>query len=90
MKNENVFLFPNNDSDLDGFNEDSLYEVVDIDAGKFLGVVGVRLPADSVNGYDAVYGWQDPFGVKSGAPFFNLSDASDDLVNHALTNGEES
>ena len=90
MKNPAVFLIPQTNTVTDTVEEElTLFEVVDIDAGKFLGVTGIRLPSDDENGYDAVFGWQDPFGVRSTAPYKNLSDAVDGLAEHALTNGGE-
>lgn len=89
MKNETVFLFPTSETEFDGRNDQGAYEVADIQTGKFLGVTGIRVPADDEYGYDAVYGWQDAFGVRSTDPYNSLSDSTDSLANHALTNNDE-
>lgn len=90
MKNEHVFLFPTDFSNLDGTNDESPYETIDIATGTFLGFTGVRIPADEEYEYDVVYGWQDLRNVRSTDPYTNLSDAADALADYALTNGEES
>jgi len=91
MDNENVFVFPTQiNAGWDTVSdEDQLFETVDISNGTLLGVVGMRVAADSEYGYDAVYGWQSVFGgQRSTEPYKTLSDAIDGLVNFALTNGQ--
>lgn len=82
MLNENVFMLPSISRDA-GVN---LYEVVDISNGRYLGLVGIIY--DAHEDFDAVYGWETPFGSRSTDPYRNASDAVEGLTSHVLASDE--
>jgi hypothetical protein len=79
MKNETVFLFP-----IYSAPGRDAFDVVDIADGRWLGVVGILLPARE--GYDAFYGWESATEDRSTDPyhkqhyFRSASDAADSLA----------
>lgn len=85
---DTVFLFPTAYVDLETADPDAPYETIDISTGTYLGLTGIRVPEDKEYGYDAVFGWQDAFGLRSTAPYKSIDEAVNGLRNHVLTNGE--
>jgi hypothetical protein len=63
-----------------------LFHIVDIDNGSFLGVAGLSIDRDDVNGYDAVWGWQSAISEeRSRDPYKNLDEAINGLIAASLT-----
>lgn len=79
MRNETIFLFPVN-----SVPGRDAFDVVDIDDGRWLGIVEILVPARK--GFDAFYGWQSATDDRSTDPyheqnyFRSASDAADSLA----------
>lgn len=66
--------------------ENFLFEIVDIDNSSLLGVAGIIIDKDDVNGYDAVWGWKSALSEESNRdPYKNLDEAINGLIAASLT-----
>ena len=73
MKHPNVFLFP-----VQSAPNGDVYDVVDIETTRFLGMVGIAIPAS--DGFDAVYSWNAVTNDISEDLFESPSDAAEALA----------